>query len=158
MIEETMLHGRVARRGCRPCGPSRGRTFRPAAISSAVDSPGCGAERLKRQPRGVRIDGDTSIIPRAVAEGVCEEVQVWLQAALPRRWVGELVGRANTVYAHNEQFRRRIRGAGEQGRDYLWMFMRHWLAALLYERRPALLARLPVAYQSGKALPRTQRH
>jgi len=88
-----------------------------------------------------------------VAEGVCEEVTAWLQSPLPRRWVRELASYANTVYAHNDRFRRRIHGAGNRGRDYLWMFMRHWLASFLYQRRPRLHARLPASYCVGAVLP-----
>ncbi len=154
MIEQTMLHGRMAGRGRRSCAQShRSRTVRPAPNSPVVDLPGPVAAPPKRPARGIRIDRDTSLIPRAVAEGVCEEVQVWLQTPLPRRWVRELVGHANTVYAHNERFRRRIRGTGNQGRDYLWTFMRHWLAALLQAHRPELHARLPRGYAVGHELP-----
>jgi hypothetical protein len=78
---------------------------------------------------------------------------VWLGEPLPRRWIRELVARANTVYAHNQRFHRRIRGNGSTGRDYLWMFTRHWLAALLSEHRPHLHARLPRSYNAGDPLP-----
>ena len=88
-----------------------------------------------------------------VAQSVCEEVAVWLGSPLPARWVPELTAHARTIYAHNERFRRRIRGAGNCGRDHLWMFMRHWLAALLKDRRPHFYARLPVAYRTGGDLP-----
>jgi hypothetical protein len=37
------------------------------------------------------IESDTPIVPRAVAEAVWEEAAVWLKAALPRRWIGELL-------------------------------------------------------------------
>lgn len=159
MIEETMLHGRMAGRGRQPCAERhRRRMVRPAPISSGFGLPVRVSESFERHPRGVRIDWDTILIPRAVAEGVCEEVQVWVRTALPRRWMWELVGRANTVYAHNRQFRQRIRGPGEQGRDYLWMFMRHWLAAMLKRRRYDLFIMLPTAYAQGRALPKRVVH
>ena len=100
-----------------------------------------------------RIDETTPIIPRAIAEGVCEEAGVWLQQPLPRRWVRELVAHANTVFARNAQFRRKVCGQGNAGRDWLWMFMRHWLAALLKNRRPQGFARLPAGYPAGGDLP-----
>ncbi len=59
-----------------------------------------------------RIELDTPIVPRAVAEGVCEEAGLWLGQPLPRRWVRELTARANTIYAHNPRFRRKIRAQG----------------------------------------------
>ena len=102
-----------------------------------------------------RIELDTPIVPRAVMEAVCEEAGVWLGHPLPRRWIRELTAYANTVYSHNPSFRRRVRGQGTTGRDYLWAFTRHWLAGLLWERRPQLHARLPNSYSVGHPLPPT---
>src|SRR5947209_13092060 len=96
-----------------------------------------------------RIELDTPTAPRAVAEAVCEEAGVWVGEPLPRRWVRELMAQANTVYSHNPRFRRKVRGQGNSGRDYLWAFVRHWLAGLLWERRPRLYARLPAGYNVG---------
>src|SRR5712692_6442637 len=100
-----------------------------------------------------RIELDTPIVPRAVAEGVLEDAGLWLGQPLPRRWVRELTARANTIYAHNPRFRRKIRAKGVRGRDYLWAFARHWLAGLIWERRPHLDALLPSSYSSGHPLP-----
>jgi hypothetical protein len=77
---------------------------------------------MKRTPS---IEQDTPIRPDVIARCVHEDAGVWLKHPLPRRWIRELTARANTVYARNERFRRKIRGAGNQGRDHLWMFMRH---------------------------------
>ncbi|SRR6266542_196024 len=100
-----------------------------------------------------RIDLDTPIVPSAIASAVVEEAGVWLGQPLPRRWIRELTAYANTVYAHNPRFRRRVRGQGTRGRDYLWAFTRHWLSGLMWERRPQLLARLPSTYCVGHPLP-----
>ena len=105
---------------------------------------------MKRIPR---IDLDTPLVPGAVARAVCEEVTVWLDEPLPRRWLRELTGRANTVYAHNAHFRKTIRGEGARGRDLLWTFMRHWLSGLLWEHRRHLYNRLPSDYRVGCPLP-----
>ncbi|MCW5554171.1 MAG: hypothetical protein KIS67_18690 [Verrucomicrobiae bacterium] len=109
---------------------------------------------MRVSPR-CRIELDTPILPELLADGVCEEVTAWLglPTPLPRRWVLELAGYANTVYAHSERFRRRVRGGGDRGRDQLQAFMRHWLAALLRSRRPDLFARLPADYCIGSDLP-----
>jgi len=104
-------------------------------------------------PAALRIESDTPIVPRAVMEAVCEEAGVWLGQPLPRRWVRELTAYANTVYAHNPRFRRKVRAPGNRGRDYLWAFTRHWLAGLMWERRPQLHARLPNSYSVGHPLP-----
>jgi hypothetical protein len=86
-------------------------------------------------------------------EAVCEEAAVWLGQPLPRRWIRELTAYANTVYACNPRFRRNVRAKGNQGRDYLWAFTRHWLTALMWDRRPQLHARLPDSYSIGHPLP-----
>jgi hypothetical protein len=100
-----------------------------------------------------RIDEDTPLVPRAIAEGVSEEVSVWLRQALAPRWVRELVVHANTVYACIARFRRKVLGRGNVGQDGLWMFMRHWLAALLKARRPQMYARLPASFATVAGLP-----
>jgi hypothetical protein len=106
-----------------------------------------------RSPRVPRIELDTPLVPWALMEAVCEEAGVWLGHPLPRRWIRELTARANTIYAHNPRFRRKVQGAGNRGRDFLWAFARHWLAGLAYERRPALYAKLPASYCVGHPLP-----
>jgi len=98
---------------------------------------------LKRAPK---LELETPIRAQAVAVGVCDELSGWLGEALPRGWVRQLIAEAGTAYACNERFRRRVRGKNANGRDYLWIFMRHWLAAKVLERRPHLHARLPAAY------------
>src|SRR5664280_3133532 len=103
--------------------------------------------------RVTQIESDTPLRPRAVAEGVWEEASVWLGEPLPRRWLRELIAQANTVYAHNERFRSKLRASGNTGRARLWIFTRHWLAALIRERRPHLHGRLPESYNTGHPLP-----
>jgi len=103
--------------------------------------------------RILRIESDTPIVPRAIMEAVCEEAGVWLGQPLPRRWIRELTARANAVYARNPRFRRKVRASGDSGRDYLWAFTRHWLAGLLWERRPQSHTRLPNSYSVGHPLP-----
>jgi hypothetical protein len=107
---------------------------------------------LKTAPR---LEQDTPLRPRAVAEGVWEEASLWLGEPLPRRWLRELIAEANTVYAHNARFRRRLRANSDAGREHLWMFARHWLAALMQERRPHLYARLPREFSNGEPLSAT---
>ncbi len=81
------------------------------------------------------------------------EAGVFLGEALPQDWARRLVTKADTVYQHNERFRRMMRASGTAGRDWLWVFMRHWLAARLYKHRPDLYARLPASYAKGEPLP-----
>jgi hypothetical protein len=100
-----------------------------------------------------RIEFDTPIVPGAVAAAVLEEASCWLGEPLPRRWIRELTARANTVYACNARFHRRIATRDNTGRDRLWAFTRHWLTALIARRRPHLHARLPGSYSVGHPLP-----
>ena len=103
--------------------------------------------------RQTNIESDTPIVPRAIAEAVWEEAGVWLDERLPRRWLRQLVARANTVYARNPRFRRTICAGGDSGRDWLWAFTRHWLGALIWRHRPELHARLPQSFNAGHSLP-----
>jgi hypothetical protein len=100
-----------------------------------------------------RIEMETPLVPAAVAAAVCEEAGVWLGEPLPLWWRRVLVRRANAIYARNSNFRRKIRGRGTRGRDWLWTFSRHWLASLLLNHRPDLHERLPSSYSVGRPLP-----
>ena len=105
------------------------------------------------QPRARRIVQDTPIVPRAVAEAVWEEASVYLQTELPRAWMGRLAVRADRVYRRNTHFRDLMCRSGDAGRDWLWAFTRHWLAALIRKHRPDLHRRLPAEYNVGGELP-----
>ena len=100
-----------------------------------------------------RIARESPVVPQAVAAGVWEEVSVWLDEELPPEWRVRLMERAEAVYASNTRARRRLRGGGDAGRDWLWTFMRHWLASFLARHRPDLHARLPASFNVGRPLP-----
>jgi hypothetical protein len=107
---------------------------------------------IARPPRR-RIQNDTPIVPRAVADAVWREASVYLKAELPQAWVRRITIRANLVYQRNARFRALLRKNGDAGRDWLWAFTRHWLAALLRKHQPALHAQLPESYNVGEELP-----
>ena len=86
---------------------------------------------------------------RAAAEAVWEEASLLLGETLPPDWIATLIEKAETLYPRHHGFRRRLRGAGDTGRDWLWAFMRHWLAALVREHRPHWYQRLPSRYAVG---------
>jgi len=109
---------------------------------------GCMAATPRR-----RIQNDTPIVPRAVAEAVWEEACVWLGEELPCEWVRRLAVRANMAYTCSDSFRRNLHRPGDAGRDWLWAFTRHWLAALIRKHRAHLHHRLPASYNVGGALP-----
>jgi hypothetical protein len=108
---------------------------------------------VPRRCRRLWIERDTSIVPDAVAKAVWHEASAWLDVELPREWIRRLAVRADVIYFHNPRFRRKIRGQDNTGRDWLWMFVRHWLAAMIRRRSPQLYARLPASYSAGCDLP-----
>ncbi len=108
---------------------------------------------VPRRCRRLWIERDTPIIPAAVAKAVWQEANTWLDVELPRGWIRRLAVRADVIYFHNPRFRRKIRGQGNTGRDWLWIFTRHWLAAMIRKRSPQLYSRLPASYSAGCDLP-----
>jgi hypothetical protein len=108
---------------------------------------------VPRRCRRLWIERDTPIVPAAVARAVWREASAWLDVELPREWIRRLAVRAEVIYFHNPQFRRKIRGQGNTGRDWLWIFARHWLAAMIQKRSLQLYARLPASYSVGCDLP-----
>jgi hypothetical protein len=108
---------------------------------------------IPRRCRRLWIERDTPIIPGAVAGAVWREASAWLDVELPREWIRRLAVRADVIYFHNPRFRRKIHGPDNTGRDWLWTFTRHWLAAMIRRRNPQLYARLPASYSTGCDLP-----
>ena len=108
---------------------------------------------VPRRRRWLWIERDTLIIPEVVARAVCEEASVWLSEELPREWIRRLAVRADVIYFHNPRFRQAIRRKGYAGRDYLWMFTRHWLATMIRRRDYDLYTRFPAVYRTGGDLP-----
>jgi hypothetical protein len=98
------------------------------------------------------LEWETPLVPLAAAETVIEEASQWLGQPLPRRYAHALAHRARRCYAHGRNFRRRLRESGDHGRDWLYCFLRHWLAARLQADCPHLFVRLPLSFSSGQAL------
>jgi hypothetical protein len=85
---------------------------------------------MTKSKRSASIERDTPIVLSAMAESVCQEAAVLLGMELDLgHYVDYLVKYANAVYEHNEDFRSKVKGKGNKGRDYLWSFMQHWLTA-----------------------------
>ena len=70
-----------------------------------------------------------ALVPDAVATGVLEEASAKRGKQLPREWAAELVQRADLHAQTNPRFRKLLRRPGDESRDWLWSFMRHWLEA-----------------------------
>jgi hypothetical protein len=95
----------------------------------------------------------TLLVPIAAARQVVEEASFWLGVALPGRYAAGLAFRAQIIYAHSPSFREKLHRPGNTGRDLLYVFTRHWLAARLQAERPRLFACLPRGYCIGEPLP-----
>lgn len=93
------------------------------------------------------------IVPEAAARAVVQEAAAFLGQALPGEWVVLLVEHAEELCAANADFRRRLNTKGNEGRDRLWAFMRHWLCAKIARQFPELHRRLPSEYAVGGELP-----
>lgn len=106
----------------------------------------------------MRLDRDTPLLPRLVAEGVCAEAAAWLDDDCPMALAPVLAARATRLYKHNPAFARRLRVSGNEGREWLRAFLRHWLATRLHRQHPALYERLPSAFCLGEALTSPTRH
>jgi len=152
LLEDQMLHGALPRR----CPPAQSRLEidpRPRPVARGTCEAPDAWPRWHAPPR---IERETVLVPRAVALAVWEEASQWLGEELPRAWLTLLTERAEAVYASNRRVRRRLRGPGNGGREWLWAFTRHWLAALIWRHRRALHVRLPATYNMGCPLPEQQ--
>jgi hypothetical protein len=98
---------------------------------------------------------DTALMPWIIADKICEEAANYLNSPVPLRYKEHLDAKAERCYARHRQFRKLIRARGNDGRDSLSSFMRHWLAAHLHKNHPALYAKLPKCFQLGQRLPST---
>lgn len=92
-------------------------------------------------------------MPIAAARQVIEALSLWLGVPLHGRYAARLAFMARRCYAHSASYRAQLRRPGYRGRDALYVFMQHWLAARLHAERPDLYARLPAGYACGADLP-----
>ena len=147
MIADDMLHGAPA--PLRRCRSRQRQSARAIVVSPAGPVRWGDGFEIEPAPDGPFIERDTVILPWVVAESVWQEACTYLNTELPREWVRRLAIRAEVHYQRNAQFRACIRGRGNTGRDYLWAFNRHWLAALIRRHDETLFARLPSDYALG---------
>jgi len=95
------------------------------------------------------IEEETDLLPYVIAEitaekavgiGMKAELDEWdtlnsdQRKDLDERYKKELqevidylVLRANITFQYNSDFRKKVKGAGNKGRDYLYCFMYHWV-------------------------------
>ncbi|MGD0261086.1 MAG: hypothetical protein ABSD29_14830 [Verrucomicrobiota bacterium] len=99
------------------------------------------------------LERDTQLMPWLIADTVCGEVSRFLGVEIPARYSDWLDAKAERCYANHRHFRKLMRGRGNAPRDWLYAFMRHWLAALLDLERPDLYQCLPEDFNLGRRLP-----
>lgn len=113
------------------------------------------------------IEKDTPIMPAVIAGCVLDELQGFLhergQAQIPQAKVDEfevyLVGKQADLYQHNPSWRKKMRARGNKGRDTLYAFMRHWLAAEVGRHLPVVyrgIERAAPRWCVGEPLPRLE--
>ncbi len=93
------------------------------------------------------------LVPEVIAQMILEDLEQMPDCRVEDqpRLIAHLVQHAEEIAAASESFRRKLRGA--LGREWLYSFMRHWLAAELKRTQPALFRRLPPRYAMGAAEP-----
>lgn len=99
------------------------------------------------------LERDTQLMPWLIADTICGEVARFLGVEIPARYSDWLDAKAERCYARHDHFRKLMRGSGNAPRDWLFAFMRHWLAALLDLERPDLYQCLPEDFNLGHRLP-----
>ena len=104
----------------------------------------------RRHPPARRIEDDTILVPQWVAESVINEASAFVGQAFPEHFAGWLAQKAAVCYAGNARFHRLLQGRGNGGREWLRVFMRHWLAGLLRRERPDLFVLFPQEWTLGR--------
>ena len=94
------------------------------------------------------------LLPQVVAQSVCDEVSRFLDVDLPERLSDWLTAKTERCFQRNRRFHHLMQGRGNAPRDWLRVFLRHWLSALLGTERPDLWYCLPPEFDLGHALPR----
>jgi hypothetical protein len=109
--------------------------------------------RVWRSSLPTQLERDTLLTPEAIAESVVQEAECFLKAELPEGFARRLAKKAHHLYPRHRHFRKTLNGAGNLGRDSLYMYMRHWTASWLKRERSALHRKLPGSYSQGLRLP-----
>jgi hypothetical protein len=88
---------------------------------------------ILRNERGSMLETDTAIVPTIIADLVIDELaRIW-KIEFPQdardRFARKLVETAENLYRTNVVWRKKVLKNNEYGRNYLFVFMRHWLSA-----------------------------
>ena len=129
----------------KPCAAAGRRATRPASIRREF--------REWRASLPTQLERDTLLMPDAIAESVVQEVERYLNARLPEGFADRLAARAHHLYPRHRHFRQTLQRPGNNGRQNLFMFMRHWTCGWLKRERSPLFKKLPWSYGQGLPLP-----
>jgi hypothetical protein len=100
-----------------------------------------------------QIEAETDLLPGIIAGKIAGEPADL--GAMPYEQIEPLAAylehRAEQVYSGNKTFRARLNVRGNAGRDYLYMFMRHWAAAWIQKNLGMTAYRaLPDGFNLGR--------
>jgi hypothetical protein len=109
--------------------------------------------RVWRASLPIGLERDTLLMPDAIAESVVQEAERFLKADLPAGFAERLAARVYYLYPRHRHFKKVLNGAGNTGRNSLYMYMRHWTGSWLKRERSPLFKKLPWSYAQGRPLP-----
>jgi len=136
------------------------KTLRSKLIRLANNNPNLRPKLLPLLKQG-GISSDTQILPGVVADTVIRELigYFWDDKEITnlifkdiRKLTKLLMKHAEAVYESDDRFRKTLQSRGNKGRDSLYSFMRHWLAAEIKKSRKLnhLYPLLPAGFALGK--------
>ncbi len=94
------------------------------------------------------ISDETPIVPCIVADIVISEARTFASFDNDSA-ESYILARAENCFEKNKSFRRKI--LGNKGREYLYAFMRHWLAAHLLDNGISR-EKIPASWANGQGL------
>jgi len=103
----------------------------------------------------------TSYCPLYLAWQILDEARNYFRTPIPEAYADKLAHRAEAVFAHHPSWARKASpraGSRQQSqcwrqREFILMFMRHWLSGVLAREKPALFRELPDSFKAGHPLP-----
>ena len=142
-----------------PSRPTKSRSWKAWKNSLGLDricpSVGRNLARMKTKPAKQYppvgpFEKATSYCPLYIADNIVVEVSRYFGVPLPDSLADELAARAERVFAHQPRWRKQARG--QDGREWIRCFMRHWLSGLLHRHYPKMYRHLPDSFKMGARL------
>ena len=102
----------------------------------------------------------TTYCPLYLAWRILDEARDYFRTPIPEAFADKLAHRAEAVFARHPFWARKaapcagqLQFQSQRQREFILMFMRHWLAGVLARERPALFRDLPESFKVGHPLP-----